>query len=77
MARPGHLTLRALACSMTAKISDSGHLESPPSFTGLGTVPSATRRQNVGTLIWRTLELSRTVKSGSVILIGSPHIKLT
>jgi hypothetical protein len=40
----------ALAISMTATTSDKGHLDMPPSFTGLGKVPFPTQRQNVGML---------------------------
>ena len=57
----------ALAVSITAKISDLGHLDRPPSFTGLVIVPSATRRQNVGTLICRIAAPSRAIKSGSAV----------
>lgn len=66
----------ALAVSITAKISDFGQRDSPPSFTGLGMVPSATRRQKVGTLICKIEAHSRAIRSGSVIGIVQSHIWL-
>ena len=60
---------------MTAKISDLGQRDSPPSFTGFGTVPSATRRQKVGTLSCKT-EAASCARNRTSILHGGAGLAL-
>ncbi len=61
-----YLARYAFVASTTTSSSGRGQREAFPSFSGLGMVPSATRRQNVAMLMLRIAAPSRAVRSGSM-----------
>lgn len=69
------MSREALAFSITAEISDFGQRLRAPILTGGGTVRSATRRQNVGTLTCKKAALSFAVSNGSVRCIYQPFCR--